>query len=46
MERKDLTYTDAIKICFSKFADFSGRAASANLLISAAARADRNTGTL
>ena len=26
MERKDLTYTDAIKICFSKFADFSGRA--------------------
>lgn len=26
MERKDLTYADAIKICFSKFADFSGRA--------------------
>ena len=26
MERKDLTFTDAIKICFSKFADFSGRA--------------------
>ena len=26
MERKDLTYTDAIKICFSKFADFNGRA--------------------
>ena len=26
MERRDLTFTDAVKVCFSKYADFSGRA--------------------